>query len=335
MSSPACLYPETQALTPVLRSMLDCPDLQVVDRQPAVYASTFPMEVVTLRLPDGPRRLLLKYGGAHTDNVFGHRGGVPYEAAVYREILRHLDLPAPVFFGAHHDPSGETWLATEYLEGAERLELASNAEEAVVESARWIGAFHRAVHEEFRGRPPAFLQQYDADYYDGWLERAARFAADRYPWLETLRVRFTEVSTALLTAPATIIHGEYYPKNILVAGGPPMQCRGVATAAAGDSSPLQVYPIDWESAVLAPGEIDLASLTEGWGHETERACREAYCRARWPGGPPPHFERTLLAAGIYLLLRWTGDRHEWTIGEDAEWQFGEMHALCRRLAPRR
>jgi Phosphotransferase enzyme family len=107
----------------------------------------------------------------------------------------------------------------------------------------------------------------------------------RFPWLTTLCGRFEDVVTLLLASPPTVIHGEYYPMNILVDGG-------------------TVYPIDWESAAVAAGEIDLAALTENWGAEIGRQCELEYQRARWPKGPPGNFEERLYAAQIYLQFRW-------------------------------
>ena len=52
-----------------------------------------------------------------------------------------------------------------------------------------------------------------------------------------------------------MIHGEYYPHNILFQSG-------------------VVRPVDWETAALAPGEIDLATLCEGWPPEEIRLTME-------------------------------------------------------------
>ena len=85
--------------------------------------------------------------------------------------------------------------------------------------------------------------------------------------LAGLATTFEERASELTSAPQTIIHGEYYPKNILVREG-------------------EIFPVDWESAAVAAGEIDLASLTEGWPEEDKRVCQAEYCAARWPNGAP-------------------------------------------------
>ena len=95
------LFPEVGSLRDVLREMLQCPELVIIRRHARLCTSTHLNEVVTLRLPAGRQRALIKYGGSECNQVYGHRGGVPYEAAVYREILPQVNLPLAVFHGAH------------------------------------------------------------------------------------------------------------------------------------------------------------------------------------------------------------------------------------------
>jgi thiamine kinase-like enzyme len=115
----------------------------------------------------------------------------------------------------------------------------------------------------------------------------------RPQWLEIVCNRFDEVIEVLCQAPPTIIHGEYYPKNILLQDG-------------------LIYPVDWESTAISSGEIDLATLTEGWAPDEVERLELEYQRARWPEGPPEDFHRCLCAARIYIQFRWLGDRADWT-----------------------
>jgi aminoglycoside phosphotransferase (APT) family kinase protein len=85
-----------------------------------------------------------------------------------------------------------------------------------------------------------------------------------------------------------VVHGEFSLGNVLLRNG-------------------EVYPVDWESAGLAPGEIDLAFFTLGWPRRLRRRVEAAYTRRRWPGGPPPEFETTLKAARIHACFRVLGD----------------------------
>ena len=110
-------------------------------------------------------------------------------------------------------------------------------------------------------------------------------------------------------APPTVIHGEYYPQNILYRDG-------------------KIHPIDWESTAIAAGEIDLASLIEGWTEEIVRQCQIQYQQARWPAGAPGEFDRTLCTAQLYLHFRWLSDLPETTTNG---WRFEQLHSAGKRL----
>ena len=284
----------------------------ILGRDPAVYVSTFFNEIVTCRLPDGSvRRLLAKRGGAHTAPTYGHRGGVPYEARVYRSVLEPLATSAPRFYGSEHDAdTGETTLLIDYLENARRLQSVQPPK--LPDAARWIGAFHRS--NELRvATLRNWITSYDASYYLGWMQRTLTLSPELHrPWLQAVSRHFGALTEEIMATPVTIIHGEYYPHNILVHAG-------------------VIAPVDWESAAIAPGEIDLAGLTEGWSDEIQRDCESEYRRARWPEGAPLEFERRLGVAGMYLLFRWLGDRLEWVTGERGEWRFASLRRLSEQL----
>ncbi len=182
------------------------------------------------------------------------------------------------------------------------------------EAARWIGRFH-ALNEARLGKTPIpFLTTYESYYYRGWARRTSRFADDwhrRFSWLASLCKRVESALALLAELPRTIIHGEYYPHNILFQ-------RGV------------VRPVDWETAAIAPGEIDLATLTDGWPRKSTSELEAEYQRARWPNGAPPHFSRALDLARIYVQLRWLGDLREWTSEKSSLWRFHQLRFLSKR-----
>lgn len=311
-------FPDVRTLAAGLAPRLGGP-VTVLRRKRNPNASTFPAEVVTCRLADGRTvPLLCKYGAGPGDDVYGHKAGVAYEADVYQEVLRPLRgrLAAPRCYGAHHDrATGMTCLVLEYLGGSARIHLTADPAAAMALAARWIGRFH-ALHEaRGAGGRRRFLNAYDADYYRGWARRTAEFAGRlhrRFPWLAGLCHCFEELAGVLLDGPRTVIHGEYFPKNVLLHEG-------------------AIYPVDWESAALAAGEVDLASLTEGWPAGVARRCERAYRQARWPGGAPADFPERLAVARLYDLFRWLGDRPEWTTGLGSVCQFRQLHRVARRL----
>jgi hypothetical protein len=310
------LFPDLPALTEALETALNGRGPVTVEGREPNLQGSFPHEVVTCRFGDGGEgRLFCKYGIGHTASGFGHRGGVPYEAEVYRRVLPGLPLTAAALRGSYtHPATGEVWLFLEFLGRGIRLDSAPRAE--MITASAWIGRFHALQEERAARQPWAFLNRYDADYYRGWPRRTAEHAAAghlaRFPWLPAACERFEGVLEELVAPPLTVIHGEYYPQNILAQDG-------------------AVYPVDWESAAVARGEIDLASQTERWPEETVAACTAAYRQARWPGGAPPGFERRLDAARVYLHFRWLGYRKDWMADEGRDWRFEDLHCLYQRL----
>ena len=267
-------------------------DLTVVEWQQNLYASTFPSEIITCRLGDRKEfRLLCKYAAAAGNEAYGARGGVEYEADVYRELLQGMDLSCPGFYGVYRDPSNRrSGLLLEYLADSVRIYQDPDPDTVFVEAARWIGRFHALCSTRVSSPSLSFLLSYDPEYYRGWARRTLETAEQTGAvprWLETVCKRFDEVIEVLCGAPLTIIHGEYYPKNILV------QDRSI-------------YPVDWESAAIACGEIDLATITEGWVQDEAEKLEHEYQQARWPHAAPYDFHRVLVAARIYIQLRWLG-----------------------------
>jgi len=301
--------PTTQSLQSVLSAVLDPLKPRIVDRKTADHVSTHPAEVVTCELGDGSTcRLLLKYSGLEED-WFGHKGGVPYEAMVYRDVVSRIDLQSVKWFGNHHDPAtGRTWLILQFIANGRRL---SKSSQPLSAGAAWIGGFHRATRSL---QPAPDLTRYDTDYYAGWARRTLELAGQSHagePWLRQVCDAFEHVSPELAAWQPTVIHGEYYAKNILVADG-------------------VVCPIDWESAAIGQGEVDLASLTEFWKPDIVKACEDAYAIARWPDGAPPMFRRMLGLARLYVHFRWLSAVKDWALSIPAS-RLGRLRAEAEHL----
>ena len=270
--------------------------LKVLKRELSPYSTTFPCEIVTCRLPDNKTTdVFCKYSGDVDYTGFGHRGGPAYELSVYREVLRPIGVSAPVCYGGEVDPkSGQAWLALEYLPdalGVGKLHRSG----AMVAAAEWIGRFHRLTQTGTVGRT-GWMKAYTRQYYMGWIRRTLKSSSSlprKLPWLQAVCERASSLLEPLLEEPLSIIHGEYYPHNVLYSRG-------------------RVYPVDWESAARAAGEIDIASLTEDWSATTTRSCISAYQSERWPEGPPAAFTHRFLAARLYFCFRWLGDHEDWS-----------------------
>jgi aminoglycoside/choline kinase family phosphotransferase len=224
-----------------------------------------------------------------------------------------MQFSTPSLWGCHTDESaGVVCLILEYLDGSMRVTESTEAD-AMVLAVRWIGQFHAAVAARRADNVFTFLMPYDKAYYQGWVQRTLQYAGRHtahYQWLKVLFEQFDKVVKALLSAPPTIIHGEYYAQNILFRNG-------------------KIFPVDWESAAIGAGEIDLASLAEGWPEEIARRFESEYRQKRWPNGPPHDFERTLCAARIYLCLRWLGESPELTAADS--FRFDRLHSACQQF----
>src|SRR2546427_811091 len=194
MQTPMSLLPDPRTLSARLTLALngnEAAHVTVLERQRPRYMSTFPNEIVTCQLADGTRRrLFCKYEAGQEHDAFGHRGGLAYEAEVYRRILRPLGAFRPAFIGAHADGlQGGTWLMLEHLDRCTRLKdirvrrKGISQPVAMVLSARWLGQFHAAQRVRASSGSSCFLKRYDAGYYRGWVDRTAQFTAP-------LRARF-------------------------------------------------------------------------------------------------------------------------------------------------
>ncbi len=262
----------------------------------------------------GTRRLFCKCSKDFDAPSHRHRSGVAYEARVYEQLVSRFDGASPEYVGAYEDHSrGLAFLFLEELEGV--LRVSKTAAGNMSRAAAWIGRFHRR-HDLAQGAVPVFLTVYDRDYYTQWPRRALRLTRKlhgRYPWLGTVCDAFeSEMVPLLLAAAQTVIHGEYYPKNILARRS-------------------TVFPVDWESTAVGPGELDLVSLTEGWPDEDKRACARSYRDARWPDGAPASHAPACRAAGMYWLLRWLGNGSYFATGKHGVRRLNELGALAGRL----
>jgi hypothetical protein len=314
--SPA--VPEAQVLAGALARILRAgrrKQVAILDRRP-LGEGTFHGEVVKCRINGGrPQTLFCKYGNSTDNYSHGHRGGPPYEATVYRRVLRHSRCTLPSFHGCRTDrDAGGTWFVLGFLGDSYRLNHAPDYRQAMPMAAAWIGRFHAEREQALSLRVPRFLKRYDAPYYFGWARRTRRLARplfDRYPWLPGVCRGYERVVEEMLAAPNVVVHGEYYPKNILLHDG-------------------TIVPVDWESAAVGFGEIDVVSLTDNWPKSVARLCEEAYARHRWPGGAPAEFERRLDLARLYVHFRWLGDLPEWTL-KSGVFRYQQLRRTAKRL----
>ena len=302
--------------------------VEIMERRPLNTTQSHPSEVVKCRRADGQElQLLCKYGDeAPVEHQrHGHRRGVAYETLVYRTLLAPQGARVPHWYGTFLDSKGRTWLVIEYLDGAVPITYLDGAvpittAEAVTwqaslkEAARWIALFQNRVDARPEGAAVQSLITYDAEYYTGWARRTLSFA-ETLPgpaaWLAAVVNGYATALVPMLMRHPTFIHGEYYPGNIML-------WRDA------------VYVLDWESAAIGAGEIDLSCLIEGLETELAQVVIDAYRNARVPSNAEDDFMMALEAATIYLQFRWLGDRQEWTIDDSSEPLFARLRAGAER-----
>ena len=306
----------TDAMARALGAILRAKPVRILSRT-ALNEGTFPGEVVQYRVGRGPvARVFCKHGCGWENAAHGHRGGPGYEAGVYQFLAGHTRCTVPQFVGSHR--AGDcSWLVMNYLDDSRRIHLTDEPEAALARAAAWAGRFHAEQEVSRRRSGPRAFNRYDRAYYAGWAMRACIFSepvSGRFPWVKGVCERFEGMIDELLAPPQTVIHGEFYPKNILLYRG-------------------DIFPVDWESAAIAPGEIDLATLTEGWTRRATQGCESRYVAARWPDGAPAPagFARRLAICRLYVHLRWLGDRPEWTLRNSSLWHFKQLCKAARQL----
>lgn len=313
--------PKTDALrkglTSALRSRgVSRRSLTLLGREPTPYATTFPCEIVTYRIGRGTaRKVFCKYTAGVDYTGHGHRGGVGHEIATYRHVLARTNRFHPKFYGGYTDSeTGQYWLFLEYLDGGIRVGKL-NDPVAMEKTAKWIAQFHVAGLGLLSNEPLHFLKKYDKEYYLGWMRRTLDFAdatCRKSSWMRHLYAHAENFLSPLLSSTPAIIHGEFYQHNILFHKG-------------------QVCPIDWESAAVGEGLIDLACLIEGWESKIANVCIAVYVRTRWPEGVPSEFERIFKAARLYTTVRWLGDDPDYTRGEAARGYWKRLRQLATEL----
>jgi len=266
----------------------------VLERTPLGQGS-FPKEILKLGLGEDTIELFCKYEGGFDHSAHGHRGGVPYESRVYEEILGPGGHDTVDVVRVHRpEDRADTWLFLRLVPGALRVSKVPEPG-AMAAAAAWAGRFHGRTSGT---DVPSFVTRYDRDYYLGWIERTdanVQEGGGAGAWWADVVRRFEEHLPILDDPEACLIHGEYYPKNVLWSAG-------------------RIYPVDWESMALGPGVVDLVRLVDRWPRVEVERCTEAYVRNRWPSGAPAWFADQRPLAEMYLQFHWLGE------AKDAEWK---------------
>jgi Ser/Thr protein kinase RdoA (MazF antagonist) len=281
-------------------------------RRPYRYATSASLEELRVGFADGDDTTLILKDLARERFLDDARRSKPeflYEPRRDLEAHRRILIPEGIgarCYAAVDDPErSRYWLLLEKVAGVELWQIGElEVWEAV---ARWLAAFHarfagRVV--EVRATNP-YLLEYQADLFRLWAFRAREAlngsgdprAADLLRALE----RYDDVVDALARLPATFVHGEFYPSNVLVVGT--------------DPAGLRVCPIDWEMAATGPGLLDVAALTGGWdAARRDRLVRAYHSTATELGDQVrslPEMTADVDRCRLHLALQWLGWSDDW------------------------
>jgi hypothetical protein len=215
-------------------------------RRPYRYRTSFPLEEVDVVLADGGRRTLLRKDLRREALDPEARLAKPAFLHDARREIEAYGLLAGTSLGAPEVyDHGEDWLLLEKVAGIELWQ--ADTLEPWCEAARWLAR----LHATFEGSPPRsqHLIVYDAAFFRCWAERAHVLVGRP---LDQIVAGYEPVVERLCRLPVTFIHGEFYASNIIVAGA-------------------RIAPVDWETAAVGPGPVDLAALVAGAWTEAERA----------------------------------------------------------------
>lgn len=309
-----------------------------LQRRLSNYRSSFSLEELDLELDDGTTLELVFKDLSRQALLDEARLAKPpflydplREIDLYQTVLDPERLGTAVCYGSVVDHElGRYWLFLERVPG-ERLRY-------VGDLSIWEQATHHlaGLHNHFADRPELLagsrprLSHYDRGYYELWLGRALEFvhatggnllSGDSHR-LKRLAGNYGRVIERLLALPVTLIHAEYYPANVLI------HERGPS---------LRICPVDWETAGVGPGLIDLAALTAGdWTEQQRTALAMSYYRqlARGPTLVPSweEFLTALDCCEMHLAVQWLGWSAEWSPPpEEARNWLGDALRLADKL----
>lgn len=178
------------------------------------------------------------------------------ERAIYEQILPHLPITTPRYYGSRTESPEWAWLFLEDVGDVRYCE--TNAEHLAI-AGRWVGAMHVAATRVAAARdlprtgPPRYQahlraarQAIQVHLTDAW------FTADDVALLESIASALDQVEgkwrcleRACSGAPPTLVHGDFRPKNAS------LKNTGVTA---------QLYPFDWELAGWGSPAADLTQI---------------------------------------------------------------------------
>jgi Ser/Thr protein kinase RdoA (MazF antagonist) len=287
-----------------------------LDRQPWVYQSSFALEALRVYLgPRGTLALIFKDLSWHALSPEAQRAKPKAlydplrEIRVYEDALRFHPRFGPTCYGTVIDSNqARYWLFVEHVNGQELYQVGEFGVWEFV--ARWLAQMHAALQPFAAANTELqeHLIKHDSQEQEKWFRRACRAVGLRGSdndarQLSELSKVLPDMACALSARSPDLIHGEFYPSNILIAG----------SLQAG----LRVCAVDWEMAGFGCELLDLAALVAGgWTQEQQNALALAYyeetCGTGGKWQDEQQFFQTLDHCRLNTALRWLGWSDDWS-----------------------
>lgn len=223
------------------------------------------------------------------------------EIVAYRDILPSVALDTPRYIASDTRP-GTACLVIELVDGHPLWQAPGlRCWEA---AARWLASLHAVS-------PPALPGpiRYDAAEIRRRIELAR--------WMPGVTQVAALVAERLARLPRCLVHGEFYPANVLVDDS---------------SNSARIRPVDWETIGIGPAVLDLAALTAGWDEAARRRIEDSYRAACPPAARPDEADIDL--ARLVLAAQWSGWSEAWTAPPEQrrDWR-AELRELTGRISP--
>ncbi len=222
------------------------------------------------------------------------------ERTIYEEILPHLPVASLHFYGMIDGEDGEfDWL---FLEDAGEERFSPSSEEHRTLAAQWLGRMHStaarlAATAHLPDRGPAHYLEHLRSGRDTIRRNLANpvLTADDLAMLEAIMAQcdaleqsWSQIERVCADLPATLVHGDFRPKNVRVRS---------------DESGQSLFPLDWETAGWGVPAADLAparGLTPI--PQVDLTTYEAIVREYWPELDLPALRQLVALGRIFRRL---------------------------------
>lgn len=284
-----------------------------LERRPLSYATSFPIDHTTVAFDDGSTAELavkdLRWSSLLGDAATTkpeHLHSPARSIGVHRRVLAPAELGARWWAAGSGAPPDGEWLAIELVDGNPLWEIGDVAAwEAVTV---WLADLHQRTSPDLdtiRRAVPEVIE-YSPAWMEPWLARARSALRDGDdPRHNAAIERLDQLSTAAAdpARSSCLVHGEFYPSNVIV------------------SRDGRICPIDWELAGIGDPMIDLAALITGWDLDTAERLVAAYADRLGVAADDPALRRRLGHWQAMNAARWIGWSTGWRppVAHDHDW----------------